>query len=105
MLPLAILSSSSNKTSVWEKLQTVPTATWVSLGITILVLFVLVRMWKALREINEFVPWIVLILVGGSVILYWTYERTEPKLLSPVMDFLAQYLPSKIQYKEADVPR
>ena len=42
-------------------------------------------------------------MIGGSVVLYWTYERTEPKVLSPIFDFLAQYLPSKIQYKEAPV--
>lgn len=101
MLLLAVVATASSKPSVWEKVQAVPTATWVSLAITIGVLVILVRVWKGLRELNEFAPWIVLFMVGGSVILYWTYERTEPKILSPVMDFLAQYLPTKIQYKDS----
>ncbi len=83
------------KPSVWEKLQAVPTSIWVNLLIGVVILFLLVRIWKSLGEINEFAPWIVLLLVGGSVVLYWTYERTEPKVLSPVFDFLADYLPSR----------
>ena len=81
-----------------------PTATWISLGVGILVILVIVRIWKSLREFNEFAPWIALIMLGGSVVLYWTYERTEPKLLTPVIDVLSQYLPSKIPYKEAQTP-
>jgi di/tricarboxylate transporter len=83
------------KPNVWEKVQAIPTSTWVNLLIGLAVLFLLVRIWKSLAEINEFAPWLVLILVGGSVVLYWTYERTEPKPLSPVFDFLAEYLPSR----------
>lgn len=93
------------KPTVWEKLQSVPTATWVSVLVAVLILILLVRVWKTLREFNEFAPWIALVMVGGSVLLYWTYERTEPKILSPVMDVLSQYLPSKIPYKDAGVPR
>jgi hypothetical protein len=63
-----------------------------------------VKLWKSLKEINDIVPWIVIVTVGGAVILYWTYERTEPKVLSPIFDELAKILPSKIQYKEAPAP-
>jgi hypothetical protein len=97
MLPIA------TKLTVWEKVQAVPVATWMGLLVGMLVIILLVRIWKGLREFNEFAPWIVLILVGGSVVLYWTYERAEPKILSPLFDVLAEYLPSKIQYKDAAV--
>jgi chromate transport protein ChrA len=93
------------KPTVLEKLQAVPTATWISLLVAIVVIIALVRLWKVLREFNEFAPWIALVMVGGSVILYWTYERTEPKVLSPIFDVLSQYLPSKIQYKDAPTVR
>lgn len=101
---LLFLAAASAKPTVWEKLQAVPSATWISLLVAIGVLLLVVRLWKKLAELNDFAPWIVLVMVGGSVILYWTYERTEPKVLSPVMDFLSQYLPSKIQYKDAPTP-
>jgi di/tricarboxylate transporter len=86
--------------TVWEKLDAVPRETWLSLLIVALVIWLLVRVWKSLREVNEIVPWIALVTIGGTVMLYWTYERTEPKILSPIFDQLSRVLPSKIEYKE-----
>lgn len=95
---LALIATAAAKPSVWEKLQAVPKGTWISLLIAAGVIFLLIRIWKSLAEVNEIVPWIALITVGGTIILYWTYERTEPKLFSPVFDVLARYLPTRIQY-------
>jgi len=83
------------KLTVWDKIQAVPTSTWLSLGGTILALLLLVRFWKSLAELNEVVPWIVFIIFGGSSLLYWTYERNEPALLTPVIEILADYLPTR----------
>jgi len=100
MLLLAALSV-TNKLTTWEKMQNVPKETWISCGVAILVLVVIIKLWRNLREVGEVVPWIVFILFGGTVILYWTYERTEPKVLAPIFDQLSRVLPSKIEYKEA----
>lgn len=97
---LALLAAA--KPTVLEKLHAVPRETWVSLLIIALVLWLLVRVWKSLSEVNEIVPWIALVTIGGTVMLYWTYERTEPKMLSPIFDQLSRILPSKIEYKEKD---
>lgn len=102
---LHFVAAAAAKPTVWEKVQAIPMSTWVSLITAVLIFIVIVRLWKSLREFNEFVPWIVLVLIGGSVVLYWTYERTEPKALSPVFDFLAKYLPSRIEYKDAPTPK
>ncbi len=99
------LFAAASKLTVWEKVQAVPMSTWISLLIAVIVVILLVRVWRALRELNEFAPWITLFMVGGSVVLYWTYERTEPKVLSPLFNVLAHYLPSKIPYKDAPVAR
>ena len=72
--------AASSKPTVWEKVK------------------------ASLREFNEFAPWIALVMVGGSVILYWTYERTEPKVFSPIINELSKYLPTRIPYKEAPEP-
>ncbi len=101
---IALLAAAAAKPTVVEKLKAVPLDTWISLAIFAIVVFVIVKTWKTLREMNEFAPWIALFCVGGSVIMYWTYERNEPKLLSPVFDVWARYLPSRIQYKDADIP-
>lgn len=97
--------AAATKLTVWDKIKAVPHDTWISLLIGLLIAFLLVRLWKNLREFNEFAPWIVMFMLGGSVILYWTYERTEPKLLTPVINLLAKYLPSKIPYQDADSPQ
>lgn len=95
---LALIATAASKPTVWEKIQAVPKETWISTLIAIGIIFILVRIWKSLAEVNEIIPWIALITVGGAVILYWTYERTEPKFLSPIFDELAKILPSRIQY-------
>lgn len=102
---LLFVAVASAKPTVWEKVQAVPLSTWGSLLVAIIVVVLLVRVWKSLGEFNEFAPWIALFMVGGSVILYWTYERSEPKVLSPVINALSQYLPSKIPYKESPAPK
>jgi uncharacterized membrane protein YoaK (UPF0700 family) len=102
---LAFFAAAAAKTTVVEKLQAVPKETWISLLVAIAVIFALVRVWKSLKEVNEFIPWIALFTVGGAVILYWTYERTEPKLLSPIFNELAKILPSRINYQDAPPPK
>ncbi len=102
---LALFAAAAAKTTVLEKIQAVPKETWISLLIAIVVLFALVRVWNSLKEVNEFVPWIALFTVGGAVILYWTYERKEPKMLSPIFNELAKILPSRINYQDAPPPK
>jgi di/tricarboxylate transporter len=104
MSPLLLLAAAASKVTVWEKIKAVPKESWLSLGATLLILIVIVKLWKNLREVGEIVPWLVLVLLGGSVVLYTTYERTEPKILTPLFNELAKVLPSKIEYKESAVP-
>ena len=99
------LAAASASPTVLQKVQAIPLSTWISVVIAVVVIVIMVRAWKTLRDFNEFAPWIALFMIGGSVVLYWTYERTEPKVLSPIFDVLAQYLPSKIQYKDSTVPQ
>ena len=93
------------KPTAWDKLAAVPHETWLSLLITAFTLWLIVRVWATLKEINEVVPWVALVTLGGTLIMYWTYERTEPRLLSPIFDQLAKVLPSRIEYKNRPEPR
>jgi len=95
---LDLIATAATKPSVWEKIQAVPKETWISTLIAIGIIILVVRIWKSLAEVNEIVPWIALVTVGGAVVLYWTYERTEPEFLSPIFDQLAKILPSRITY-------
>ena len=95
---LDLIATAATKPSVWEKIQAVPKETWISTLIAIGIIILVVRIWKSLAEVNEIVPWIALVTVGGAVVLYWTYERTEPEFLSPIFDELAKILPSRLTY-------
>jgi hypothetical protein len=75
---LALIATAASKQTVWEKIQAVPKETWISTLIAIGIIIVLVKIWTSLAEINEVVPWVVMCTVGGAVVLYWTYERSEP---------------------------
>ena len=101
----ALLVAAAAKLTVWEKLSAVPKETWISLLIFSVTIFALVRVWKNLSELNEIIPWIVFLSLGTAVTLYWTYERVEPKMLSPIFDQLSKVLPSKLEYKEKEVPK
>lgn len=101
---ITLLLATASKPTVWEKVAAVPKETWISLLVLGLSLFILSRVWKQLKEVNEIVPWIVFLSLGTAVTLYWTYERKEPKMLSPIFDQLSRVLPSKIEYKEAKTP-
>lgn len=105
MMSMNVLLLAVAKLTVLEKVQAVPMATWISLMVFFIVIFILVRIWKSLKEINDIVPWIALITIGGTVVVYWTYERTEPKFLTPIFNQLAKVLPSRIEYKDSEAPR
>lgn len=87
--------SSVAQLSAWQILKDVPTSMWMHLGLTLLAILVLVRVWEAMRNWHEVAPYLVLVLIGGSVVVYWTYERTEPKVLTPVVERLAEFMPGK----------
>jgi hypothetical protein len=91
---LMLAAAAAKKLTVWERIQSIPKETWINVGIALLICIVLIKMWKNLREVGE-------VLLGGSVVLYWTYERNEPKFLSPIINELSRVLPSKIEYKDA----
>ncbi len=100
---LLAATSITSKQTVWERLKVVPKESWISLGVAVLCVIIIIKIWKNLREVGEIVPWIVMVLMGGSVLLYTTYERCEPKVLTPLFNELARILPSKIEYKDAAV--
>ncbi len=94
-----LAAAAATKPTVWEKILAVPRDTWLSLLLGIAVIVLVKRVWKDLKEINDIIPWIALFTVGGAVLLYWTYERTEPRLLTPLIDKMAEIFPTKFEYK------
>jgi hypothetical protein len=96
LLPLTIAAS---QTSLWDQLKSVPKQTWINIGICVVAVVVMVKVWRVLKKINEFVPYLAAVLAAFLILFYWVYERSEPRFLTPVVEKLAQFLPSKTAYR------
>ena len=91
--------------SAWEQLQRVPKETWINIAICVIAVVVIARVWKVLKSINEFIPYIAAVLATLLIFFYWVYDRSEPRFLTPVVDKLAPFFPSKGKQQEIQEKR
>jgi hypothetical protein len=81
--------------STWEQIKRVPKETWINLVICLVAVVVIVWVWKGLKKFNDFAPYIAVLLAAGLIFFYWIYDRSEPRFLTPVIDKLAPFFPTK----------
>jgi hypothetical protein len=66
--------------------------------LTILCAFFAVMMvvscYRVLRSISPALVGVIMLLVASILFLHWTHTRTEPALLTPVVDAVAPFFPS-----------
>lgn len=101
-LPLPVLLAA--QFNALDKLRQIPLQFWINLGLGIFAVLLAVRFWKALRQINSFMPWLAAMITSAMLLSYWTYNRTEPRWLTPVVERLTLVLPTKAKH-EADLDR
>jgi len=91
MLPLAL--------SAFEKASKVPSSFWLKVFLVFAGLFVAVIVMRKLAQVNKFV-FVAVGLVAMAVLGFsWIYERNEPEFLTPVIDRIAPFFPSKGAYE------
>lgn len=78
-----------------DRLRYVPRDTWINAAIFVISAFVLVKTWKTLRRVNDYAPYIACVVFGCGVFFYWVYSRTEPAFLTPVVERLTPFFPTK----------
>jgi hypothetical protein len=90
-----------------EKLKQVPPAFWLKVGVAVAALIVLVILLKMVAKVNKVVLAIIMLVVFTVVGVTWIYERNEPAFLTPVIDKIAPFLPSKGSYnaKQQTLPK
>jgi len=78
-----------------ERLHEVPKQFWINAAIFIFGIIAAVVIIRKIREMNKIL--LAILVMFGSVMLgfYWIYERNEPKFLSPAIDVIAPFFPSK----------
>ncbi|MDB6094216.1 MAG: hypothetical protein JWM32_1778 [Verrucomicrobia bacterium] len=89
-----------------EKIKHVPPEFWWKVGIAVLVLVVVVIILQKVAGANKVVMAVIALIVFSVVGINWIYERNEPKFLTPLVDKIAPFLPSKGSYgaKQATNP-
>jgi hypothetical protein len=93
MLPLAISAP------FMARLQSVPSAVWLRIGIAVLVLVAVVLALRKVAKMNKVVVGVIVLLVVSFVGFNWIYERNEPAWATPVVQKLAGFFPTKDSMK------
>lgn len=83
-----------------EKLKQVPPAFWWKIGAAILCIAIIAFALQRIAQMNKIVLAIICLLIFSVVGVNWIYERNEPAFMTPIIDKIAPFLPSKGSYNE-----
>jgi EamA domain-containing membrane protein RarD len=84
--------------SALAKLQNLPRKNLVNLGLAVLIIIVAVVLIKEAARMNRIVLFMIIAVTVMVVGFSWVYERNEPKFLTPVVDTIAPFFPSRPKY-------
>ncbi|HMD62004.1 MAG TPA: hypothetical protein VKG78_11260 [Opitutaceae bacterium] len=89
-----------------EKLEKIPRAFWLKVGLAVLVLIAAVIIIRKVLKINKLILGGVAFIAGGFIWFNWIYYRNEPRFLTPFMNRIAPFFPSAGAYqtKQAGTP-
>lgn len=59
-------------------------------------LMMTISFYKFLRSISPALVAFIFLLILSILLMHWTFTRTEPAILKPVIDFLAPFFPSSV---------
>ncbi|WP_221031123.1 hypothetical protein [Actomonas aquatica] len=82
-----------------EKLQAVPQRFWINVLLIIAGGVLALILVRHAARMNKYVLGLLIFLFVSTVGFQWIYERNEPRVLTPVVDVLAQFLPTKGFYQ------
>ncbi len=83
-----------------EKIKQVPASFWWIVAAVVAGLIGSVIVFRYLQQMNKIIL-VIILAMGFSIFGFsWIYERNEPAFLTPAIDVLAQFFPSKGAYGE-----
>ena len=86
--------------SALEKASKVPSSFWLKVVLCIVAFVLVVLLLRWLAQANK----VLMMIVGAAIFavtgFQWIYERNEPEFLTPVVDAIAPFFPSKGAYEE-----
>jgi hypothetical protein len=92
--------------STLEKLKGLPDKVWINLAIVFIIVVGSVIAVRKAAQMNKVVLAVLVAVVGSVVGFQWIYERNEPAFMTPFVDTIAPFFPSKGMYhsKQAQEP-
>jgi predicted tellurium resistance membrane protein TerC len=84
-----------------EKLKQIPKHFWINAAIVILGVVAVVIIFRKIKEMNKIVLGLLIAIIVVLVGFNWVYNRNEPKFLTPFVDMVAPFLPTKGSYGAA----
>ncbi|HWA09900.1 MAG TPA: hypothetical protein VG838_10660 [Opitutaceae bacterium] len=91
-------AAAASSTTAMDRLKAVPAAFWLKLAIGIgifIAAIIALRKVAAMNKVVLAVLIFIIVIVGG---VNWIYERNEPAILTPLIDKIAPFFPSKGSY-------
>lgn len=81
--------------SVIEQAGALPHRVWVNLALALLLVFVAIILIRFVAQMNKLVLGGIIVMVLIVVGFQWIYERNEPAFLTPAINAIAGFFPSK----------
>src|SRR6185295_8555119 len=91
----AITTTASARATVLDRLKEIPADFWLRFIVAIVALVVLVVVLRKVANMNKVVLAAVAFIVATVVGFNWIYERNEPTWATPIVGFLATFMPTK----------
>ncbi len=90
-----------------DKLKKIPPEFWWKVGTIVLVVAALVILVRKVSGMNKMVLGAIVFVVFTVVGFNWIYERNEPAFMTPVINKIAPFFPSKGAYnaKQQQAPK
>ncbi len=90
-----------------DKLKKIPPEFWWKVGTIVLVVAALVIIVRKVSGMNKMVLGAIVFVILTIVGFNWIYERNEPAFMTPVINKIAPFFPSKGAYnaKQQQAPK
>jgi uncharacterized membrane protein len=90
-----LIAAASTTASTLNQLEKVPAGFWLRIGAAVLAVVILIIVLRKVAKMNKVILTIIVGLVLSIIGFNWIYERNEPAWATPVVNWLAGFLPTK----------
>jgi hypothetical protein len=82
---------------VRDTYQQLPESDWLRFGVLLLVLLTLLWVTRLVSRVNRYVLFVAFVFGTLGLMATWVHNRNEPSFLTPVVDIVAPWFPTKVR--------